>query len=66
MAALDVREIHGYRPELGFRVFNEASLERATNTTAARAAVALAERASQSLESAVKITANAVESTTEK
>jgi len=26
MRALDVREIHGYRPELGLRVFTEAAL----------------------------------------
>jgi arginine decarboxylase len=46
MAALDVREIHGFRPELGFRVFNEAALARAAQTTAARAALAVANRAS--------------------
>lgn len=28
MAALDVREIHGFRPELGFRIFNDQALER--------------------------------------
>jgi arginine decarboxylase len=28
MRALDVSEIHGYRPELGLRVFTEAALER--------------------------------------
>ncbi|MGL4768091.1 MAG: aminotransferase class I/II-fold pyridoxal phosphate-dependent enzyme [Formosimonas sp.] len=27
MEALDVKEIHGYRPELGFRVFTEAALQ---------------------------------------
>jgi arginine decarboxylase len=26
MRALDVSEIHGYRPELGLRVFTEAAL----------------------------------------
>jgi arginine decarboxylase len=26
MRALDVKEIHGYRPEYGFRVFTEAAL----------------------------------------
>ena len=46
MAALDVREIHGFRPELGFRVFNEAALARAAQATAARAALAVANRAS--------------------
>ncbi len=28
MRALDVREIHGYRPELGMRVFTEAALTK--------------------------------------
>jgi arginine decarboxylase len=28
MRALDVKEIHGYRPELGLRVFTEDALER--------------------------------------
>ncbi len=28
MRALDVSEIHGYRPDLGLRVFNEAALKR--------------------------------------
>jgi arginine decarboxylase len=28
MQALDVKEIHGYRPELGLRVFTKAALER--------------------------------------
>ena len=28
MRALDVKEIHGYRPELGLRVFTEAALTR--------------------------------------
>ena len=27
MSALDTREIHGYLPEFGFRVFTEASLQ---------------------------------------
>jgi len=47
MAALDVREIHGFRPELGFRIFTDAALERVAQATAARAAVALAGRAAQ-------------------
>jgi arginine decarboxylase len=50
MAALDVREIHGFRPELGFRVFNEAALARAAQATAARAALALAGRAAKPLD----------------
>ncbi len=45
MAALDVREIHGFRPELGFRIFNAAALARVGETTAARAALAEAGRA---------------------
>jgi arginine decarboxylase len=44
MAALDVREIHGFRPELGFRVFNKAALARVGEATAARAALAEAGR----------------------
>ncbi|MDR6538274.1 ornithine decarboxylase [Variovorax soli] len=47
MAALDVREIHGFRPELGFRIFNDAALSRAAQATAARAALALSGRAAQ-------------------
>ena len=47
MAALDVREIHGFRPELGFRIFSQAALDRAAQATAARAALALSGRASQ-------------------
>lgn len=45
MAALDVREIHGFRPELGFRIFNKAALSRVGEATAARAALAEAGRA---------------------
>ena len=26
MSALDTREIHGYRPELGYQIFTEAAL----------------------------------------
>ncbi|MBS0452862.1 MAG: aminotransferase class I/II-fold pyridoxal phosphate-dependent enzyme [Proteobacteria bacterium] len=47
MAALDVREIHGFRPELGFRIFNAEALARAAQATAARAAVALSGRVAQ-------------------
>jgi arginine decarboxylase len=50
MAALDVREIHGFRPELGFRIFSDAALERAAQATAARAALAVAGRAAQAHE----------------
>jgi arginine decarboxylase len=45
MSALDVREIHGFRPELGFRIFSDAALARVAKATAARAAVALSGRA---------------------
>lgn len=45
MEALDVREIHGYRPELGFRVFTEAVLARVGSEAAAKAAAAVAARA---------------------
>lgn len=45
MAALDVREIHGFRPELGFRIYSQAALERAAQATATRAALAVAGRA---------------------
>ncbi|WP_207923032.1 aminotransferase class I/II-fold pyridoxal phosphate-dependent enzyme, partial [Plasticicumulans lactativorans] len=47
MQALDVREIHGYRPELGFRVFTEAALARVATETAAKAAAAIASRAAR-------------------
>ena len=50
MAALDVREIHGFRPELGFRVFNDVALARVGQATAARAALALSGRAAQPLD----------------
>ena len=32
--ALDTREIHGYRPELGFRVFTDEALEESANVVA--------------------------------
>jgi arginine decarboxylase len=32
MTKLDVREIHGFRPELGFRIFSEAALAAAAQT----------------------------------
>ena len=34
MQALDVREIHGFRPELGFRIFTEPALELAGQANA--------------------------------
>jgi len=37
LRALDVREIHGFRPELGFRVFTEAALARARQIKPPRA-----------------------------
>lgn len=36
MAALDVKEIHGFRPELGFRNFTEDALNRVARATTAR------------------------------
>jgi len=50
MAALDVREIHGFRPELGFRIFNDAALSRVAEATAARAALAVSGRAAFPIE----------------
>jgi len=50
MAALDVREIHGFRPELGFRIFNDAALARVAEATAARAALAVSGRAAFPIE----------------
>ena len=38
MSALDVHEIHGYRPDLGFRIFSETALARAEQSTVARIA----------------------------
>jgi len=34
LIAIDVKEIHGYRPELGLRVFTDAALGRQMTTTA--------------------------------
>jgi len=34
MRALDVREIHGFRPELGFRIYTEAALQRSAQANA--------------------------------
>ncbi len=34
MCALDTKEIHGYRPEFGLRIFTEAALERARKESA--------------------------------
>lgn len=47
LIAIDVKEIHGYRPELGLRVFTDAALGRQKTTTAMgsfRAPSALAAR----------------------
>jgi arginine decarboxylase len=38
MRALDVSEIHGYRPDLGLRVFTESALENAQSRDVVRAA----------------------------
>jgi arginine decarboxylase len=53
MAALDVREIHGFRPELGFRIFTAAALARVAEATAARAALAVSGRAASALKPAL-------------
>ena len=50
MRALDVREIHGFRPELGFRIFSDAALERVAEATALRAAQAVAGHAAFPIE----------------
>jgi len=50
MAALDVREIHGFRPELGFRIFSDTALVRVSSATAAKVATALAGRAAARVE----------------
>jgi arginine decarboxylase len=46
MRALDVKEIHGYRPELGLRIFNDTALatgaETAPRTTVAKIAADIA------------------------
>jgi arginine decarboxylase len=47
MQALDVREIHGYRPELGFRVFTETALAMRAAEFAAKAAAVVAARAAE-------------------
>ena len=43
MQALDTREIHGYRPELGFRVFTEKALLATAGTTGTTAVTATPE-----------------------
>jgi len=48
MEALDTREIHGYRPELGFRVFTETALARVAEEAASKSAVAVAVKAAKS------------------
>lgn len=40
LQALDVKEIHGFRPELGFRIFTEAALNRQQSGTALMGAAA--------------------------
>ncbi|MDZ7648962.1 MAG: hypothetical protein U5K54_18320 [Cytophagales bacterium] len=40
LQALDVKEIHGYRPDLGLRVFAEAALNRQQSGTALMGAAA--------------------------
>jgi arginine decarboxylase len=57
MRALDVREIHGFRPELGFRIFTEEALSRVGELTAARAALAESGRTPYPVERTFKSTA---------
>jgi arginine decarboxylase len=40
LLALDVKEIHGYRPDLGLRVFTDAALNRQQSSTALMGAAA--------------------------
>ncbi|MBL7876975.1 MAG: hypothetical protein JNL53_15005, partial [Cyclobacteriaceae bacterium] len=40
LEALDVKEIHGYRPELGLRIFTDAALNRQQSGTALMGAAA--------------------------
>ena len=40
LIALDVKEIHGYRPELGLRIFTESALNRHQSGTALMGAAA--------------------------
>jgi len=41
MRALDVKEIHGYRPELGLRVFTEAAISGLVDTPTVKQAAAV-------------------------
>jgi arginine decarboxylase len=56
MTALDVKEIHGFRPELGFRIFTEEALSRVGELTAARAALAESGRTPYPVERTFKST----------
>ncbi|MFS8974169.1 beta-eliminating lyase-related protein [Cupriavidus necator] len=53
MQALDVREIHGYRPELGFRVFSDGALQQLALQAAGEAAAAVAAAAAKASVSTV-------------
>lgn len=44
MSALDVHEIHGYRPDLGFRIFSEEALARTEERTLAKTTVIQAQQ----------------------
>ena len=48
MQALDTREIHGYRPDLGFRVFTQSALGETELDAASRAVLADAHRVLES------------------
>jgi arginine decarboxylase len=56
MRALDVKEIHGFRPELGFRIFTDEALSRVGELTAARAALAESGRTPYPVERTFKST----------
>ncbi|MGB8419207.1 aminotransferase class I/II-fold pyridoxal phosphate-dependent enzyme [Paraburkholderia sp.] len=61
MQALDVREIHGYRPELGFRVFTDRALQQLALQTAGEAAAAVAAAAKASVATVVEVSTATVE-----
>ncbi len=61
MQALDVKEIHGFRPELGFRIFNDEALGRVAEATAARAALAATGRAAFPVERGSQTVSETVE-----
>ncbi len=61
MQALDVREIHGYRPELGFRVFSDGALQQLALQAAGEAAAAVAAAAKASVSTVVEVSTATVD-----